>query len=109
MADPHQGEPGSLCGVPSKAQLVEQELAVLRKVTGVTSVRLYERQRRELLNKTSLVLRMQGIEKPIVIHCKMSMPRPLDVAYEMIARISARVGEEAVADARSRAAVPELE
>ena len=45
-------------------ELVERELEVLRKTDGVTSVKKYERQQRQPLNKSMINVRIAGRKQP---------------------------------------------
>ena len=91
------------------AALLERELAALRSTDGVTSVVVYERQRRQSLNKSMVNVRLRGRAAPLSIHCCARLPTLLDAAYQMTEKIVDIIGEAAVAEGRRLRAEAERE
>ena len=88
---------------PTLQELVARECAVLEAIAGVTSVKSYERQRREPLNKSMLKVRLRGRKDPLSVHCKLGVPNLLAAARLMMEKLADLLGEEAVAEGRRRA------
>ena len=87
---------------PTLQELVARECAVLEAIGGVTSVKRYERQRREALNKSMLKVRLRGRKDPLTVHCKVNVPNLLVAAQLMMEKVAAELGAEAVAEGRRR-------
>ena len=85
---------------PTLQELVARECAVLEAIAGVTSVKSYERQRREPLNKSMLKVRLRGRKDPLSVHCKLGVPNLLAAARLMMEKVADVLGEEAVAEGR---------
>ena len=85
------------------SELVDRELEVLRKIDGVTSVKKYERQQRQPLNKNIINVRIVGQKKPVTVHCSRNIPDLLHAAHEAMKQVAEIVGSDAVAEGRRRA------
>ena len=90
---------------PTLSELVARELKVLEAIDGVVSARMYARRRKsEPLNKNLIKVRMRDRDNPLTVHCSATVPDLRVAAEQMMVKVAAIVGSEAVAEGRLRIA-----